>query len=407
MNRLIVVGAGPAGLSLALQLARAGQPVTLVEARRDFARGLRGDALMPCGLEALARMGLWELLSALPQRPLAGWEVWLEGRQLFEVPEPMGALQPCRLVPQEALLEALLEAAQPLAEFDWQPGVPVSGLLRSDRDGRIGGVHLADGRRLEADLVIACDGRASALRQAAGLPLQRQGAPLDLLWFQLPALAHAKNPAVGQGLEPLEQPEPPDGFLTLAGGGAIASACRGAMGELQLGWLLRPGEPLPQRTAGEWADAIAALAPPPLAALLCRHGDQLSRPQRFSVQVGLAERWHTPGLLLLGDAAHPMSPIRAQGINMALRDSLVAARELLNAGEAGLDQACARIERLRRPEINCVQALQLAEVQQGHWIGHNSLLRHSLALAAPLLGPVARAVWRRRQRPLREGVAWL
>jgi 2-polyprenyl-6-methoxyphenol hydroxylase-like FAD-dependent oxidoreductase len=399
MNRLIVVGAGPAGLSLALQLVRAGRSVTLVEARRDFARGLRGDALMPCGLEALARMGLWELLSQLPQRSLASWSVWLEGRRLFEAAEPMGALQPCRLVPQQALLEALLEAARPLAGFDWQPGVAVSGMLRTGTGaspgGRICGVQLADGRRLEADLVVACDGRDSALRRAAGLPLQRRGAPLDLLWFQLPAS---------------EEEEAPDGFLTLVGGGAIASACRGATGELQLGWLLRPDKPLPQRSPREWADAIAALAPPALADLLRRHGEALSRPQRFTVQVGMAERWHIPGLLLLGDAAHPMSPIRAQGINMALRDSLVAARELLNAGDAaaaGLDQGCARIERLRRPEIRRLQALQLAEAQQGHWIGHTPLLRHGLAVAAPVLGPLARAVWLRRQRPLREGAVWL
>jgi 2-polyprenyl-6-methoxyphenol hydroxylase-like FAD-dependent oxidoreductase len=116
-----------------------------------------------------------------------------------------------------------------------------------------------------------------------------------------------------------------------------------------------------------------------------------------------------PGLLLLGDAAHPMSPIRAQGINMALRDSLVAARELLASenNPIALDQACQRIERLRRPEINRLQQLQLAEARQGHWIGHNALLRHSLALGAPLLGPVARAVWMKRQHPLREGAVWL
>ena len=404
MNRLIVVGAGPAGLSLALQLARAGRSVTLLEARRDFARGLRGDALLPCGLEALARMGLWPLLQELPQRTLAGWSVWLEGRLLFQVAEPMGCLQPCRLVPQQALLEALLREALALQTFDWQAGVTVSGLLRRPRpagssaEGRICGVRLADGRCLEADLVIACDGRDSQLRQAAPLPLQRRGAPLDLLWFQLPAEAVA---------EP--QPDPIAGFHTLVGGGAIASACRGATGELQLGWLLRPGEPLPRRSAREWAEAIASLAPPPLAALLRRQADQLSGPQRFRVQVGQALRWHVPGLLLLGDAAHPMSPIRAQGINMALRDSLVAARELLasEGNPIALDQACQRIERLRRPEIRRLQQLQLAEARQGHWIGHNALLRHSLALGAPLLGPVARAVWMKRQRPLREGAVWL
>ena len=394
MNRLIVVGAGPAGLTLALQLARGGQAVTLIDSRRDFARGLRGDALMPCGLEALARMGVWPLLEAMPQRQLEGWSVWLEGRELFQAQEPMGALQPCRLVPQQRLLEALLQEALTHPNLTWMPGVAVGGLLPGPR---VRGVRLSDGRELEADLVIGCDGRDSAVRRAADLPLQTLGPPLELLWLVLPASA-------------MESEARPQGFLTLVAGGAIASACLGATGELQLGWLLDPGAPTPERSPQQWAEAIAALAPAGLAELLRRRGDQLSRPQRFSVQVGLARHWQRPGVLLLGDAAHPMSPIRAQGINQALRDSLVAAQELLSARDlppSALDQTCARIETRRRPEIERVQALQLAEARQGHWIGHSALLRHGLALTAPLLGPLARAVWMARQRPLRQGAVWL
>ena len=403
MNRLIVVGAGPAGLTLAYQLARSGQPVTLIDARRDFARGLRGDALMPCGLEALARMGLWDLLEALPKRQLADWSVWIEGRQLFRVPEPMGALQPCRLVPQQQLLEALLQKALALPSFSWLPGQAVLGLLE---DSRVRGVRLRDGRTLEGDLVIGCDGRDSTVRRAAGLPLQGLGAPLELLWLVLP------RPA----MEGVDGDGVPAGFLTLVANGAISSVCRGASGDLQLGWLLEPGEATPQRSAMEWAEAIATLAPPSLANLLRQQGSQLMAPQRFSVQMGLATRWHRPGVLLLGDAAHPMSPIRAQGINQALRDSLVAAQELGQAAAAmadeqqrlqRLDQACAAIEARRRPEIQTLQALQLDEAQQGQRIGHSALLRQGLAWASPALGPVARAVWSARQRPLREGAVWL
>ena len=389
MNRVIVVGAGPAGLSLAMQLARAGRPVSLIEGRRDFARGLRGDALMPSGLEALAQMGVWPLLEPLPQRPLSGWAVWLEGRLLFQVPEPMGALQGCRLVRQQALLEALLAEALRHPNFDWQPGRSVSELLR--HNGRVSGVAFRDGGQLEAALVIGCDGRDSALRRAAELKLVPRGTPLDLLWFQLPAPA---EPAMGGD------------FMTLVGGGAIASACRGATGDLQLGWLLPPNaDSTPQRAASAWAEAFARLAPPALAADLRQRADQLSRPQRFTVQVGQVGRWWQPGLLLLGDAAHPMSPIRAQGINLALRDSVVAARELLQASD--LDRACARIERLRRPEISRLQALQLQEAQQGHWIGHTPWLRHGLARLSPVAGPAVARIWRARQRPLREGTLWL
>ena len=336
--------------------------------------------MMPCGLEALVRMGLWELLGGLPQRVLKDWLVWIEGRELFRVAEPMGALQPCRLVPQQQLLEALLLQAQTHPGFTWLPGMAVRGLLQG---ARVQGVRLSDGRELEADLVIGCDGRDSLVRKAAGLPLQALDRPLELLWFVLPQQAVATTGG-------------PAGFLTLVAGGAIASACCGAGGELQLGWLLRPGEARPQRSPREWAEAFAALAPAQLAELLRRQGEQLSPPQRLSVQVGIAQHWQRPGVLLLGDAAHPMSPIRAQGINQALRDSLVAAQELLLALEqsqqGGLDQACIRIEAARRPEIERLQSLQLAESRQGHWIGHNALLRHGLALGAPLLGPVARAV---------------
>ena len=396
MNRFIVVGAGPAGLSLALQLARAGQAVTLIEAAEghQFSRAFRGDALMPCGLEALARMGLWPLLEALPHRPLEGWSVWVERRRLFAVPEPMGSLQPCRLVPQADLLEALLREAQRHPGLRWLPGQAVRGVLEA---GRVRGVELANGQQLEADLVVACDGRGSALRQAAGLELRTSGQGLELLWFTLPA---------ADGIGPDQADPAVPGFMTLLAGGAIGSACRGALGELQLAWLLERGQAPPRRSPEQWAAALAQLAPEPLAQRLRQKAAQLSAPQRVSVQVGLAPRWWRPGLLLLGDAAHPMSPVRAQGINMALRDSLVAAQELLAAqGPGQLDGAAARIQRRRLPEIRRMQALQSAEAHQGALLGHSAVLRRAALAASPLAGPIAEQLWRRRQRPLREGLA--
>jgi len=393
MNRTIVVGAGPAGLTLALQLARGGQAVTLVEANPDLSRQFRGDALMPSGLEALARMGLWPLLERLPQRPLEGWSVWLERRRLFAAAEPLGSLQPCRLVPQGLLLEALLREAQRHPGLRWLPGQAVRGLLEA---GRVHGVQLADGQQLEADLVVACDGRGSALRQAAGLELHTSGRGLELLWFTLPA---------ADGIGPQQADPAVPGFMTLLAGGAIGSACRGALGELQLAWLLKPGQAPPRRSPEQWAEALAQLAPEPLAERLLHRAAQLSTPQRVSVQVGLAPRWWRPGLLLLGDAAHPMSPVRAQGINMALRDSLVAAQELLAAqGPGQLDGAAARIQRRRLPEIRRMQDLQSAEARQGALLGHSGLLRQAALVASPLSGPLAAQLWRRRQRPLREGL---
>jgi 2-polyprenyl-6-methoxyphenol hydroxylase-like FAD-dependent oxidoreductase len=114
--RVVVVGAGPAGASLALALSRTGIATTLVEAANNFNRELRGEALMPSGLEALEALDLAPIAAGVPQRALAGWAVAVQGRLLFELNEPLGASDEpaCTLVNQTAWLERLLcPAARP------------------------------------------------------------------------------------------------------------------------------------------------------------------------------------------------------------------------------------------------------------------------------------------------------
>src|SRR5712664_4377614 len=87
---------------------------------------------------------------------------------------------------------------------------------------------------------------------------------------------------------------------------------------------------------------------PDLAAHLSAEGRTITHPFLLDVVCDRLERWSLPGLLLLGDAAHPMSPVGAQGINIALRDALVAANHLGpalagGAAPAALDAAAARI----------------------------------------------------------------
>jgi 2-polyprenyl-6-methoxyphenol hydroxylase-like FAD-dependent oxidoreductase len=130
--------------------------------------------------------------------------------------------------------------------------------------------------------------------------------------------------------------------------------------------------------------------------------------------VGRCPHWHAPGLLLLGDAAHPMSPIRAQGINMALRDAVVAANHLVPALRAGgaaadLDAAAQAIQREREPEIAKAQTLQYRDARGQRWARERPwLLKPMLALAPWLLRSKAmqrlvQTSWRRQQRPLRMG----
>ena len=398
--KVVIVGAGPAGASLAMALARAGLTVNLVEAAARFQRSFRGDALMPSGLEALERLGLLPIPSQLPQRPLGGWRVAVEGRTLFQLAEPLegAGARPCTLVSQDAWLSWLLNEAPRPASLSLQLGEPV-GELQRNGDGRVCGVVLASGQVLPADVVVGCDGRASLLRRRAGLALCRAASAIDVLWF-----------CFATGAQPL----PDDCFTTLVGPAALASLFTGANGQVQLGWGIAPQAPTPSLTPGDWITQLAAQAPPPLAHWLVANARHLGEPVRLSVQVGMVERWWQPGLLLLGDAAHPMSAVRAQGINMALRDAAVAADQLIAASAASpavgshhqaIDRALSAIETARRPEVERLQQLQADELQRGELLRQLPPLRWALAAAAPVIGPRIAQHWRHQQLPLRHGIA--
>jgi 2-polyprenyl-6-methoxyphenol hydroxylase-like FAD-dependent oxidoreductase len=169
----------------------------------------------------------------------------------------------------------------------------------------------------------------------------------------------------------------------------------------------------------------------------------LRPPLRFAIRPGLAPGWERPGLLLLGDGAHPMSPLRAQGLNMALRDALVAAEHLLpllvpppaasaantssssssnadananaNASTSGarpapdqrlqqLDAALVAVRRLRLPEISKVQALQRQELARAELLRRLPILRRLLAATARWSGPLLARRWLAGQPTLRSGL---
>ena len=403
-----MVGAGPCGAALALLLARSGWAVTLVDAAPPQApRPYRGEGLMPSGLEALEAMGLWPLPAAVRHRPLRGWAMVVERRSLFAAAEPLAGDRGCWLVNQESLLGQLHAELARHNAARLLEGCPVRALLRSPT-GRVGGVVLADGRELGADLVVGCDGRQSLIRLKAGLELQQQEGGEEVLWFRLagPEVAPLQGWLGGR-------------FLTVVADGVSFALFAEADGEaLRLGWLAEAGVRPPEDGAG-WRQQWAASLPPAGASMLEQVPvAAISGPQRFPVQVGWAPRWHAPGLLVLGDAAHPMSPVRAQGINMALRDALVAARLLgplpqgsVAKGLAGRDGTLERIDALlpliaeqRLPEIQLMQGLQAREAALAASLRQFGGLRWILAQTAPWSGVLARQRWIQQQHRLRRGL---
>jgi len=394
--RILIVGAGPAGAALALLLARNGLEVVLIERERDAARVFRGEALNPTGLDALFMMGLREQVLALPTSVIDYWLIHLNRIPVTRITEPKHKLgdRSFRAVSQPALLEMLIEQSERHAGFSFRPGLSVRGLLTDDT-GRVRGVrcHGGDGEcEIEGDLVIGADGRSSVVRKRAGIELTLLPESYDILWIktQIPKEMEDHTP-----------------IHIYAEGPNAAFTYVSWDGRWQIAWLLEKGEWKNARQR-DWLAECAALMPDATAAHLLAHRDDLEGPSLLDVIVGRCRSWHAPGVLLLGDAAHPMSPVRAQGINMALRDAIVAANHLVPAANRGSDfgAACAAIQRERDREIIRVQKLQIREVRGQRWARQKPWLMAPMLKLAPAIGrlPGIEKLFLWQQKPLRFGV---
>ena len=391
MTHIVIIGAGPTGLTLAMLLAQRGIAVTAIEASTNFRRIFRGEALMPSGLAAIAEMGLTDLVAEIPHRALDAWEFYIENRPIFRVDEPMAlGGKPCTLISQPAFLAGVLDRAQQCAKFELIQGANVRDLVWEG--DRVAGVKLSDGREIAADLVVGADGRNSIVRDRANLTLDRSTQNFDILWFKLPSSPEFASENV---------------FYSIVRGGDAFGVFQGSEGNLQVGWSLNRDERIAWQQI-DWAEKLAATAPDWLAAHLRSQREQIERPLLLSVVVGRCLKWQQPGVLVLGDAAHPMSPIRAQGINMALRDAVVAANYLVpvcqgNADRSAIDGILGQIQAEREPEIIRIQKLQQQEVNQAELLCNYPILRHAISRLAPTIGSRIRHSWLDRQLQLRDG----
>jgi 2-polyprenyl-6-methoxyphenol hydroxylase-like FAD-dependent oxidoreductase len=336
-----IVGAGPAGAILGLLMARQGLKVTVLEAMHDFERDFRGDTLMPSTLELVDQLGLTERLRQLPHATLdemrietpAGGVAYL-GMRGLPTPFPYAMS-----VPQARFLELITAEASRYPGFQLVFGARVRELI--DRDGTILGVRVDGLGEFRAPLTVGADGRFSKVRQLAGLQLIRSDQPSDVLSFRVPAS--------GQGRPGL-----------YAGSDQGYAVVLPRAGEWQVGYTLPKAGYRDLRAAGLPAlrAAVARLVPwlaDDLASL--RDWNQTSL---LSVESGRVRRWYRPGLLLIGDAAHVMSPVGGVGINCAIQDAVTTANRLgpgLLRGDVAVDDL-AQVQHAREWAVRLTQACQ-------------------------------------------------
>ena len=241
--------------------------------------------------------------------------------------------------------------------------------------GRAIGVRHAGGEA-RADLVIGFDGRFSVTRRSAGIELETSRVDFDIAWCSIED--------VGRLYDRYEASVRGDEVCFWSPNGAA----------LRIGWLLRKGGFEGLRAAGleRFKERLCAALPEDLHAPLriaLRSWEDVTLLPAVS---GMARRWWRPGLLLLGDAAHPMSPVGAQGINVALFDAVIASRHLLALARAeafekpvAVDAALAAIEAERRPAVKRIARMQNVLPRLMLAIGPERALRLAVAVMRPFV----------------------
>lgn len=354
-TQVCIVGAGPAGAFLALCLASRGVRVTLLERAVGGKREFRGETLSPAVLALLDRYGLSARLREHRPLEVRGMEMWDAGRRIFHA-DYEKLESPYKFpvdLPQPLVIDALIAAARLYPNFEFRPGVAYRELIVEGGTVRGARIEAREGKAvsdLRANLVVAADGRYSAVLRDAGLPVERFPADRDFLWFKTPI-----PPGFGNVVRLKLQKDSHVAVLPTFPD------------------LLRVGMNIPKggfaryRAQGieSFRAAVAALEPA-LEPYLAEHVQSFSDLTVLDIFTSIVPQWSRDGLVLVGDAAHTMSPVLGQGVNLAMQDAVVLAGPVFRQLQAHPDETVPRsallgYEKARQKRVRFVRKFQLAQ----------------------------------------------
>ncbi len=341
-----IVGGGPAGTLLALILAKKGVPVLLLEAHMDFDREFRGDTIHPTAMEIIDELGLADRLLQLRHTEMRKASLRTgEGDMPFADFSRLKTKYPyITIMAQAQFLDFLVQEAKSYPNFQVVMGAQVDELIEEHQ--QVCGVryHGQDGwYEVRADLTIGADGRFSRIRRLAGFEPQKTSPMMDILWFRISR----------------KEDDPLDN-LSGRFGTKLIVAIINRFDYWQIGYVIPKGSYQQIRSAGmeHLRQSLAGIVP--------EFADRVDELQEWkqisvlSVESSRVPRWYKPGLLLIGDAAHVMSPVGGVGINYAIQDAAAAANLLTNKLQNGTLQTrdLASVQRQRELPTRIIQGVQ-------------------------------------------------
>ncbi|THE10780.1 FAD-binding protein [Bacillus timonensis] len=340
-----IVGGGPAGALLGYLLAEKGISTIVVERTSGNEREFRGEHINAETEAILKEHQLFDKIEALGLLKMKKVE-YLYGSNIVKSITPTDEDHIGIHIPQPHFLTAVSKEAAQFPNYQLLLNTSVNELVQDEKGNYTGVKAKQNGQEINisSSIVVGTDGRYSTVRKLAGIVASEETHGYDVLWAKIPAPA---------GWVPSTK-------MVLVNGHQLALFTQTG-GLIQIGWNIEEGtfNTLRKQPLEPFLEPLL-ISFPELEPIVREHIQSWKNFVCLKVFSSKADTWVKDGLVILGDAAHTMTPTAAIGINCAIKDAHVLA-PILEQALIDRDFSESRLKEFevaRRTEIEQQQEMQ-------------------------------------------------